>query len=182
MQMLEQEKQKEKIRNETNLVTENIGCIFKVFDDIRQDILALQIIRFFQEIFQRVQLDVYLYPYYCISNRTGQGLDIGGIIQCIKHTMSRDQIGKITHSDLYNYFIQKFGGEASPEFQKARNNFIKSLAAYSIVSYILQIKDRHNGNILIDDQGHLLHIDFGFILDISPGGNLGFETANFKLT
>lgn len=52
-----------------------------------------------------------------------------------------------------------------------------------MISYILQVKDRHNGNILVDkERGSLVHIDFGFILDISPANNLKFERAHFKLT
>lgn len=49
-----------------------VSCIFKVFDDIRQDCLALQIIRLMQEIFDKNNLDLFLYPYKTISNRTGR--------------------------------------------------------------------------------------------------------------
>jgi phosphatidylinositol kinase/protein kinase (PI-3 family) len=44
-----------------------------------------------------------------------------------------------------------------------------------------QVKDRHNGNLLLDEEGHIIHIDFGFMLSNSPGG-VNFESAPFKLT
>ena len=159
-------------------------CIFKVNDDVRNDQLSLQLIEFMRDIFHQHKLPLYLRPYKVISNMTTINSHdyLGGIIECIPSCKSRDEIGKEGSSSLYTYFIEKFGSEDTRSFQIARKNFIESLAAYSIASYILQIKDRHNGNILIDGEGHLLHIDFGFILSISPAGNMRFERPDFKMT
>lgn len=49
-----------------------VSCIFKTKDDVRQDILSIQIIRLFQEIFKKSRLDLFVYPYAIIPSRTGE--------------------------------------------------------------------------------------------------------------
>ena len=90
-------------------------------------------------------------------------------------------LGREAVNRLDDYFISRYGNEDSIRYQTARSNFVKSMAAYSVISYLLQFKDRHNGNIMVDAAGHILHIDFGFIFSIAPGGGL-FERAPFKLS
>lgn len=67
-------------------------------------------------------------------------------------------MGRAKVNDLMGFFIAKYGNPDTIAFQKARLNFIQSMAAYSVACYILQIKDRHNGNIMIDGEGHIVHI------------------------
>ena len=152
------------------------SAIFKVGDDCRQDVLALQMIATFRSIFNSCGLDVYVYP-----NRVTATAPGCGVIDVLPNSISRDMLGREAVNGLYDYFVTKYGGEDSIRFQEARANFVKSMAAYSVISYLLQFKDRHNGNIMIDDAGHILHIDFGFCFDIAPGG-VRFERAPFKLT
>lgn len=91
-------------------------------------------------------------------------------------------MGRAKVNNLLDFFTAKYGGQDTVAFQQARLNFIQSMAAYSVACYILQIKDRHNGNIMIDEYGHIIHIgeprrfnvgcnslsfsDFGFLFDI----------------
>lgn len=105
-----------------------------------------------------------------------------GVIEVVPNTESRAALGETSDGGLYQIFQRVFGAPGSSRFESARRNFLLSEAGYAVASYILQSKDRHNGNILLDFEGHIIHIDFGFILEISPGGNLGFENAAFKLS
>lgn len=152
------------------------AAIFKVGDDCRQDVLALQLVSMFRTIWSDIGLDVYVFPYRVTATAPGCG-----VIDVLPNSVSRDMLGREAVNGLYEYFVSKFGDENTIEFQRARNNLVKSLAGYSVISYLLQFKDRHNGNIMYDDQGHCLHIDFGFIFDIVPGG-VKFEAVPFKLT
>ncbi|KAJ3196190.1 phosphatidylinositol-4- kinase, partial [Irineochytrium annulatum] len=159
-----------------------LSVIFKVGDDCRQDVLALQLISIFKSIFSAAGLDLYLYPYRVVATDPGCG-----IIEVLPRSISRDMMGREKVNSLPNYFLEKFGTTDALAFRmhlkvsQAQDAFIRSLAAYSLVLYIVSIKDRHNGNIMFDDKGHILHIDFGFILDIAPGG-IEFEASPFKLT
>lgn len=152
------------------------GAIFKVGDDCRQDVLAIQLISVFRSIFEIVGLDVYVFPYKVTATAAGCG-----IIDVLPDSISRDMLGREAVNGLHEWFLSKHGSEDTLTYQKAQMNFVKSMAAYSVITYLIQFKDRHNGNIMYDDEGHVTHIDFGFCFDITPGG-VRFEAAPFKLT
>ncbi|XP_072972382.1 phosphatidylinositol 4-kinase alpha 1 [Typha angustifolia] len=153
------------------------ACIFKVGDDCRQDVLALQVIALLRDIFEAVGLNLYLFPYGVLPTGPERG-----IIEVVPNTRSRNQMGETTDGGLYEIFQQDYGPVGSPSFEAAREMFMISSAGYAVASLLLQPKDRHNGNLLFDNKGRLVHIDFGFILETSPGGNMRFESAQFKLS
>nr|CAD1832620.1 unnamed protein product [Ananas comosus var. bracteatus] len=152
-----------KIRRGSNDVKPQ-ACIFKVGDDCRQDVLALQVIALLRDIFDAVGINLYLFPYGVLPTGPERG-----IIEVVPNTRSRNQMGETTDGGLYEIFQQDYGPVGSSSFEAAREMFMISSAGYAVASLLLQPKDRHNGNLLFDNQGRLVHIDFGFILETSPG-------------
>ena len=140
----------------------------------------MQLLSEIQQIFKLKKLPIFLKTYEILA--TGPRC---GLIEVITDAMSLDEIHKKTEGQsLYDFFVKNFGKgrKKSRAFKKAQKNFIQSLVGYSLACYILQIKDRHNQNIMIDSEGHIIHIDYGFMLSNQPGKGLKFEKAPFKLT
>lgn len=54
------------------------------------------------------------------------------------------------------------------DFELKCQNFIKSIAFYSVLTFIFGIGDWHLGNIMLKNDGHLFHIDFGFLFGKEP--------------
>jgi len=153
-----------------------LSVIVKCGDDLRQELLAYQYLTLLQKIWKEEHVPLYVRPYKILVLSNDSGL-----IEPILNTVSLHQVKKNSKVSLLDYFLAEFGSLNSEEFLTAQRNFVESCAAYCIVSYLIQVKDRHNGNILLDNEGHIIHIDYGFILSSSPK-NLGFESSPFKLT
>ena len=156
------------------------SCIFKTHEDLRQEQFATQLINEFNQIFRLEKVDCWLNTYEIISTGNDSGL-----VEMVNDSLSLDQLKqKLNNIPLHDFYLYYWGkGHIdSPEYKKAMSNYVESLAGYSLICYFLQIKDRHNGNILIDKDGHLTHIDFGFLLSNAPGKGLKFENAPFKLS
>jgi phosphatidylinositol 4-kinase len=159
------------------------GSIVKSNDDLRQEAFVMQLIELCAEAFQTAGLDLWIHPYKIVA--TGRST---GIIECVRNAMSFDSLKKrpgYGTEGLLGHFQRMTEIAADPykALNEAKENFVRSLAAYSLMSYLFMFKDRHNGNLLLDTAGHVIHIDFGFVFGIAPGGSFSLEQSTpFKLT
>lgn len=91
----------------------------------------------FKQIWDEENIDLWVRPYQivCLSNDSG-------LIEPILNTVSLHQIKKNSNKSLREYFMDEFGGDDSENFKAAQRNFMQSCAAYCLISYLLQVKDR----------------------------------------
>lgn len=158
--------------------------IFKIGDDLRQDMLAIQIIRIMEKLWLREGLDLRMVTFDCLATDERQGM-----IELVKNSDTLRRIQAQSHF-LKGPFEKKpivewlrIRNTSELEYQLAVDNFTHSCAGYSVATYVLGICDRHNDNIMVTHSGHLFHIDFGkFLGDAQMMGSIKRDRTPFVLT
>ncbi|NXC85686.1 PK3CD kinase, partial [Cercotrichas coryphoeus] len=162
-----------------------VGMIFKNGDDLRQDMLTLQMIQLMDILWKQEGLDLRMTPYGCLS--TG---DRTGLIEVVMHsdTIANIQLNKsnmvataaFNKDALLNWLKSKNPGDA---LDQAIEEFTLSCAGYCVATYVLGIGDRHSDNIMVRETGQLFHIDFGhFLGNFKTKFGINRERVPFILT
>ena len=142
-----------------------VPIIFKVGDDMRQDMLTIQLIRVMDSIWLENGLDLRMKTYRVTATH-----DQVGMVEFVTRSKTTKEIqkeyggalGAFKKEPLKEFLSQYNTDEDS--FMRSVDNFIRSCAGYCVATYILGIGDRHNDNIMMSETGHLFHIDFGHFL------------------
>ncbi|KAM4018291.1 LOW QUALITY PROTEIN: phosphatidylinositol 4-phosphate 3-kinase C2 domain-containing subunit alpha [Anomaloglossus baeobatrachus] len=162
---------------------EEIHSMFKVGEDLRQDMLALQMIKIMDKLWLQDGLDMRMVIFTCLSTGTDRGL-----VELVlsSETLRKIQVefgltGSFKDKPLAEW-LRKYNA-SEEEYEKASENFIYSCAGCCVATYVLGICDRHNDNIMLRSSGHMFHIDFGkFLGHAQMFGSFKRDRAPFVLT
>jgi len=146
---------------------EDINIIFKNGDDLRQDMLTLQMLRIMDRIWKSSGHDFRLNTYGCISMDRRLGM-IEVVLDSETIANIQKEKGKFTATAAFKkgslYAWLKDHNSTDELLLKACNEFTLSCAGYCVATYVLGVADRHSDNIMVKKNGQLFHIDFGHIL------------------
>ena len=140
--------------------------LFITGEDLRQDLMTLQMLRIMDQLWLANGSDLQMLPYGCCA--TGHDL---GMIEVVKNSNTTANIqveyggGAVGAFKTFpiDRFLRRYN-QGAEEYALARERFMYSCAGYCVATFVLGIGDRHADNIMVTESGRLFHIDFGHFL------------------
>ena len=137
--------------------------MLKCGDDLRMDMVTLQLFKAMQTVWFENGLNVKmsLYKVLCTGNQEGM-LEMVTNAETLAniHVKEGGAISQLFSKSGIKNWIEKNCASK----KEAIENFMLSNVAYCLATFVLGIGDRHNDNIMIKRNGELFHIDFGHFL------------------
>lgn len=130
-------------------------------EDVRKDQIIMNIVNLVDIIVKKdegIELNLVQYNVLPLPNNNG-------LIEIIDNSDTIYYIQETIKSSILNYILEN---NSSISVKELRDRFIKSTAAYCVITYLLGVGDRHLDNIMVTKDGRLFHIDFGYILGKDP--------------
>jgi hypothetical protein len=141
--------------------------IYKVLyknGDVWKDKIIMNVIKLIDIILKKNNINLGIKTYDILPLKTKNNTNCG-LIEIIENANTICDINMNKNFSIQNYIIEHNPNE---KIEELRNKFIKSTAAYCIITYLLGIGDRHLDNIMITHDGVLFHIDFDYVLGDDP--------------
>eukprot|EP01065_Artemidia_motanka_P050432 TRINITY_DN8628_c0_g1_i2.p1 TRINITY_DN8628_c0_g1~~TRINITY_DN8628_c0_g1_i2.p1 ORF type:complete len:869 (+),score=283.29 TRINITY_DN8628_c0_g1_i2:164-2608(+) len=148
-----------------SLTGRNRSAIYKDKDDLRRDQTVLSICSIVHHMWLQNGLDLRLTVYPVVPTSPSDGF-----VGMVPSVVSVGSLLSAGGRPLKELLDGQPGTE--PELVRARerrlDNWVRSNAGYAVLTYVLGLGDRHLDNLLVTEDGRLVHIDFGFILGRDP--------------
>eukprot|EP01083_Nonionella_stella_P014829 41526_1 len=141
---------------------QEIAIMFKAGDDLRQDMLTLQIITVMDRLWLDSKLDLHLKPYSVLATGPEVGMLQIVLNSVTVNTINMEYGGAFNETTIDKYL--KKHNQYEQALKKARENFARSCAGYCVATCVLGIGDRHSDNYMVHQNGQFFHIDFGHFL------------------
>lgn len=144
------------------LCDDNSKCalLFKK-EDIRKDATAMAMAKLCRKLLDDNHIVVPFISYEVIPTSP-----TSGFIEIVQQSKT---LQEIFQEGTINNYLQIHNPEK--KIGEILENYMKSLAFWTIFTYLLGVGDRHLENIMLTSDGVLFHIDYGFIL--------GYETKPY---
>ncbi|GFO42474.1 phosphatidylinositol 4,5-bisphosphate 3-kinase catalytic subunit delta isoform [Plakobranchus ocellatus] len=166
----------------SDLAGPDVQIMYKNGDDLRQDMLTLQILQVMDDIWQAEGLDFRMNPYLCMATDLEQGMiEVVSPAETMADIQHWYKAWAFDKKALFEWLKYNHPNENS--LDQAVEEFLLSCAGYCVATYVLGIGDRHNDNIMVKTSGQLFHIDFGhFLGNFKSKFHIKRERVPFVLT